>query len=99
MSKIQPVENDPQMFLFFCPGCECSHYFTTKIWTFNGDLDKPTVRNSVLIHEAIDEAGKHVIHRCHSFVTAGQIEFLGDCTHTLAGQTVELPDYSTASPC
>lgn len=30
---------------------------------------------------------------CHSFVTDGMIQFLGDCTHALAGQTVELPDY------
>ncbi|HRZ02382.1 MAG TPA: DUF6527 family protein [Burkholderiaceae bacterium] len=29
--------------------------------------------------------------RCHSFVRDGQIEFLGDCTHALAGQTVPLP--------
>ena len=29
---------------------------------------------------------------CHSFVNDGQIQFLGDCTHALAGQTVPLPD-------
>jgi len=28
---------------------------------------------------------------CHSFVTDGCIQFLGDCTHALAGQTVDLP--------
>lgn len=32
---------------------------------------------------------------CHSFVRAGKIEFLGDCTHALKGQTVPLPDW----PC
>lgn len=31
---------------------------------------------------------------CHSFVTNGMIQFLGDCTHALAGQTVPLPDWS-----
>jgi hypothetical protein len=30
-------------------------------------------------------------HVCHSFVTNGRIEFLSDCTHGLAGQTVDLP--------
>lgn len=30
---------------------------------------------------------------CHSFVTDGRIQFLGDCTHALAGQTVEIPDF------
>jgi hypothetical protein len=28
---------------------------------------------------------------CHSFVRDGMIQFLGDCTHKLAGQTVPLP--------
>lgn len=32
---------------------------------------------------------------CHSFVTDGQIQFLGDCTHALAGQTVPIPDWDT----
>lgn len=30
---------------------------------------------------------------CHSYVTDGQIQFLADSTHFLAGQTVALPDY------
>ena len=29
---------------------------------------------------------------CHSFVTDGRIQFLSDCTHELADQTVDLPD-------
>ncbi len=29
---------------------------------------------------------------CHSFVTDGKIQFLSDCSHELAGQTVDLPD-------
>lgn len=33
---------------------------------------------------------------CHSFVTDGRIQFLGDCTHHLAGQTVDLPDFDKA---
>ncbi len=36
--------------------------------------------------------------RCHSFIGCngaqpGQITFLGDCTHALAGKTVDLPDW------
>lgn len=31
---------------------------------------------------------------CHSHVTDGRIEFLKDCTHKLAGQTVDLPDFN-----
>lgn len=30
---------------------------------------------------------------CHSFVTDGQIHFLSDCTHQLAGHTVPLPNF------
>jgi hypothetical protein len=29
---------------------------------------------------------------CHSFVRDGHIQFLSDCTHALAGQTVDLPE-------
>lgn len=33
-----------------------------------------------------------IVHKvCHSFVTDGRIQFLPDCTHELAGQTVDLP--------
>lgn len=35
----------------------------------------------------------HVDTVCHSYVTDGQIQFLGDCTHSHAGQTVPLPDF------
>lgn len=28
--------------------------------------------------------------RCHSFITDGRIQFLGDCSHALANQTVPL---------
>lgn len=30
---------------------------------------------------------------CHSFVRDGKIMFLSDCTHKLAGQTVEIPEW------
>lgn len=29
---------------------------------------------------------------CHSFVRDGKIQFLNDCTHSLVGKTVDLPD-------
>jgi len=28
--------------------------------------------------------------QCHTFITDGQIQFLADCTHELAGKTVEM---------
>lgn len=30
---------------------------------------------------------------CHSFVTGGHIQFLGDSAHVLAGQMVDLPEW------
>jgi hypothetical protein len=38
-------------------------------------------------------ADKRINTVCHSFVTDGRIQFLGDCTHKLVGQTVDLPDF------
>ncbi len=34
---------------------------------------------------------------CHTFVTDGRIQFLDDCSHKLAGQTVDLPDWDSKS--
>jgi hypothetical protein len=34
-------------------------------------------------------------YRCHSFVVDGRIQFLGDCTHALANQTVDLPEWES----
>jgi Family of unknown function (DUF6527) len=33
---------------------------------------------------------------CHSFVRDGAIQFLSDCTHALAGQTVDLPEWGAS---
>lgn len=30
---------------------------------------------------------------CHSFVVDGRMQFLGDCTHALAGTTVDIPPW------
>lgn len=79
--------------MFFCPGCKCGHWFKTDgpgpCWTFDGDMDRPTVSPSILVRGAgVPEYGT-----CHSFVRDGQIEFLNDCTHELAGKTVPLEAY------
>ncbi len=78
-------------YLFECPGCDHAHVFDTR-WTFvNGDVDRPTFIPSLLCRSRY---GKEEADRvCHSYVTNGQIQFLPDCTHKLAGQTVDLPDW------
>lgn len=70
-----------------CPACGCAHQFN-KRWSFNGDFKRPTFHPSMLVKSAT--ATNKTI--CHSFVKDGKIEFLGDCTHALKGQTVDLPD-------
>jgi hypothetical protein len=72
-------------------------------WGFNGDYDRPTFTPSVLVRGTrpiTDDEHRRIMAGetikpeplvCHSFVTDGQIQFLGDCTHALAGQTVPLP--------
>lgn len=39
-----------------------------------------------------DEENKFECYICHSFVRHGRIEFLNDCTHSMAGMIVDLPD-------
>lgn len=86
--------------LFFCPGCRDVHAVWQKdkpnpatgaVWTFNGNKQRPTFSPSVLVLGYI-EAGRNMIPRCHSFVENGQIRFLSDCEHDLAGKTVDLPE-------
>jgi len=67
---------------FHCPACGYRHFVDDR-WEFNDDYDNPTFKPSVLV------TGEN---RCHSFVTDGKIRYLNDCSHELAGQTVELPE-------
>jgi hypothetical protein len=72
-----------------CPACGYGHLFD-KRWTFSGDVERPTFAPSMLVHE--NPMANPPGPRCHSFVRNGRIEFLSDCTHTMAGQTVDLPE-------
>lgn len=59
---------------------------------------RPTFKPSILVTlrwSENDASEKDEV--CHSFVTDGQIQFLGDCTHELAGQTVPIPEWPYAS--
>ena len=90
---------------FICPGCGQYHRIPTvhnpaegkvhPVWGFNGDLEKPTFTPSILTRWTEGEDYKKQV--CHSFVKNGKIEFMGDSTHRLAGQTIELPDVTSYS--
>lgn len=61
----------------------------TGNWSWNGDVEKPTLKPSIRT-SATFEVTNRVEKVCHSFVNDGKIQFLGDCTHELAGQTLDL---------
>lgn len=80
---------DASMYVFHCPGCGYGHNVDVPRWTWNGSFDRPTFTPSLLVNQ--HDPGS----RCHSFVEDGKILFLSDCFHSLAGQTVDLPDWET----
>lgn len=91
MTKLaHPSAADPNYAWFHCPACDEVHAVRTgpNGWQWNGDRDKPTLTPSVLVTGRGDPN-----YRCHSFVTDGRIQFLDDCSHALAGQTVDLPAF------
>ena len=99
---------DDGRLLFWCPGCNEHHGVPVdgpRGWVWNGSTVRPTLSPSILVRFTLagpDRVPSNQYHGpypcetaegvCHSFVREGMIEYLGDCTHALAGQTVELPD-------
>lgn len=80
------------------PGMERTRSARPDLWGFNGDLDRPTFTPSLLWQTSRWDGQQARPHTCHSFVKDGRIQFLGDCTHALAGQTVDLLDINRAVP-
>lgn len=81
---------EPRALRFFCPGCECTHAFTVQgdyKWTWNNDFNKPTFSPSLLCNFNDPQS------RCHLFLKDGMIQYLNDCYHKLAGQTIECPEW------
>lgn len=80
-----------------CPGCGHAHVIPTsgdKAWGFNGYTERPTFTPSVLHTWDDGIRGEHNFtpKLCHYFITDGNIVFCGDCTHSLSGKTVPLPE-------
>ena len=85
------------------------HSAGRAVWTFDGDMENPTFAPSLLVtsHRWTPPVTPENLEQwkaqpweqtkvetvCHSFIRKGNIEFLGDCTHELRGQTVPLPDF------
>lgn len=89
---------------FICQGCGFPHQVTIgqgdgPRWDWNHDYVRPTFSPSILVSweepsdnpAHFDDRTKDQRHICHSFVRDGYIQYLTDCTHELAGQTLPLP--------
>jgi hypothetical protein len=74
-------------------------------WTFDGNLEMPTFRPSFK-HTGVqrvfvngewsgewkrDSGGNTIPSVCHYNLVAGRLQFCGDSTHALSGNTVPLP--------
>ena len=85
--------------VYWCPACNNAHVIQIAgqvKWDFDGNVEAPTFNPSVR-HQWVAPVGMEEHNRtCHYFVKAGRIEYCGDCTHELAGQTVELPPIPTS---
>lgn len=90
-------DNGLKSVLLSCPGCGFSHAAAIvrppgkpgPVWKFNDNAERPTLSPSLKV--TVDEYGpRNEKLVCHSFITDGEIRFLRDCTHKLAGQTVPL---------
>jgi hypothetical protein len=91
-------------YFHWCPACEEMHRLPDS-WTFDGNLEMPTFspsfKHSGMKAEVVngrwtgewerDGDGKLIPFVCHYILTAGQLNFCGDCTHAFAGKTVPLP--------
>ncbi len=108
MAKVKDLGDG--RYSFYCPGCRHLHVYPTigtePIWSFNGDLNNPTFKPSLL-----NRWGKYADPNwtldtpentakfsgiCHLYVTDGTIQFLTDCTHDHAGRTVTMADVETS---
>ena len=91
------AESDPdfgRVLMHWCPGCRRPHAINvTKpnpwnaVWSFDGNVEAPTFDPSI-----------NIVGQCHYFIRGGQIQFCSDSKHTLAGQTVPLPDFPEGEP-
>lgn len=87
---------------FWCAGCERHHSFAVNRsnaasnWTMTGTPESPTFRPSLLCQWSEGEEG--IKNVCHSFVTDGQIQYLSDCTHALAGKTAKVEPEPEGAP-
>lgn len=80
---------DAGVYWHYCPGCKELHPVHVNPpgqvgngWDWNQDPHTPTLSPSL----------RHTPAGCHYFLRQGQLQFLSDSHHALAGKTVDLPE-------
>lgn len=83
------LELSNDCFSFFCPGCNTEHVFHTGPgqWIFDEEMDCPTFSPSLLTNGDLSNS---TAPRCRLFIRDGQIIYLDDCTHGLAGTVIPM---------
>lgn len=90
------IREDEGSHVHWCPGCKFLHAIPGGSgWKFNGDFASPTFEPSVK-HTSIFNDTSRRATVCHYFIRSGVIQFCGDCTHDLAGQTIPLVSIAEA---
>lgn len=97
-SKLRKHEgaNGEVYYVFFCPGCDNLHLLYVvnpkgrPCWTFNGNLEAPSFQPSLLNNGPGHKYHDPAMPVCHLYVEAGNIKYLDDCTHALAGEIVPM---------
>lgn len=85
-------------FLLWCPACKCCHWFNDKLWSFNGDMIKPTVLpalgsgfRSIITHGWSPEKKKMIV--CHFNIDNGLLMYHNDSEHELKGKTIAMEPF------
>jgi len=104
MAKVKLFDEKNGTYKFKCPAGHW-HYINTKVpnhlnaqWNFNGDVNNPTFTPSInektgyYVNPEMYAEAKKYSYQCHFVITNGKIHFCSDCSHGLAGQTVDLPE-------
>lgn len=91
VARLATSDGGDQTLFVWCPACDDPHgarvFGGSVTWGWNGSLVAPTLTPSVLVYET------KVSPRCHSFLTDGVWNYLGDCGHEMAGRQVPAPEW------
>lgn len=88
MNAVVKLDEDNLHLLMWCVACKNLHVIHVageNPWEWDGDELKPTINPSILVF-----AYPNHQPRCHSFVRDGMWQYLSDCEHDMAGQTVPM---------